>query len=1017
MSAWLSPKKYSAAALTCLAAALAVYYLLNLDYSYAGFHRYSQNGDPGLLLRYGINTPLVSLSMPFLSVFFSLFGDLQRALPFVCGAVLALLYGLAYELGRAKNGAYTGALYLLSAVLVSISGGTTPDLEQLFYALLIVLYLNMEAAWDSRAGAWSGFAAGLALGFTLLVRSPLFLFPPLALYLRFSSAGRPFKLSLKKALPFLLGAYVLLVPWTRMNYFLFHKFIPFEYGRAEENIITAVKGTVYTMEGDEMALAGLKGSDSVYKWAAAEIAAHPGRYALGYARRVWHVALLFPYLFALAFLTLIAGRKRPDRLLIALVLYFILIHCLLSIEERYFYPLTYLLGFIIVSGLPAPAVPARAAVRPARAVFAAALLFALYVEYVVAAYPFRAGTDTIKDFTREIGGHPDVPWLLRKKGEELLRFDITEEGIGLLKQAEVKAGGGNTPTAYILRTLTAAAPEEVPPGYRLYDNYAPMVVKLFREVELNRRQEAKKVFSDLYELWDRQKNILRGTPYERDKAVLKEIHDKNNTLEEIYLDSGLRYWPRGKRLELMGQLKRLAPAASRNDSSVFLTLPLRTSRDLEAFRVYVKKTPPGDYLVPGYLDDSGRKFLTALILQAGRPGKQAPETLLGSVFYALNEQAAKNGSGGSLENLVMAESRFSAAEVALLRGLYLRSGGLELAGALLAVRPESPVYIYLYASASAHSGKPREWPGAALWTSPEAFLSAAAFYAPRDARKASLLLKLALENPAVQAETLQKWGLVFQQLGRLREALALMDAAVAGKPGDARLYNSRGLLFRFRGEPGRAEQDYLKALKLDPGFLEAELDLAAVYLAEGKTAAAGGKLYDFSSGLPSENALAGVRTKTGLILVGAGYFSAAGLRQKAGALLDFVLKDPALPLGQLRMASAAYQNMGRFKEALAVTDRALAGHPGEAELFNDRGVLLRFSGKPGPAEREFEKALELKPEAWEPGLNLASLRAAAGRPDEAGKLYELLLGRPGLPDPVRTFITSELARLRAAAQK
>ena len=1020
MTEWLFSKKYSAAALTCLAAALAFYHLLSLDYSTAAFHQYSQNGDPGLLLRYGINATLVSRSMPFLSVLFALFGDLQTTLPFVLGPAMALLYGLSYELGRTKGGKATGALYLLSAVVVSLSGGVNPDLEQLFYTLLIVLYLNMETAWDARAGALKGFAAGLALGFTLLVRSPLFLFPPLAVLLRFSAAGQPFKRSLKKALPFILGAYALLIPWTRLNYFLFDKFLPFEYARAEENIITGVKGTVYTMEGDEMALAGLKDSDSVYKWAVAEIAGDPAGYILSIGRRVWHVLLMFPYSFALAFLVLIVGRKRPDRFLTALALYFILVHCLLSIEERYFYPLGYLLGFIIVSGLRAPAAPVKADVgrasRPVRLVFAAVLLFTSYVEYVIAAYPFKAGPDTIKDFTGAIGRNPDIPWLIRKKGEELLRFNLTEEGIALLRQAEAKTGGGDTPTAYILRTLTAAVPDEVPPGYRFDDNYALMVVKLFREVELNKQKDVEAAFNDLYALWDGQKNMLRGTPYERDRAVLKKIKDTNNTLEEVYLYGGLRYWPTANRVQLLTGLKKMVPASLKSEGPVFLSFPLLTPRDLAAFRAYVENTPLGAYLAPFYCDDISRKFLTASVRQARRPGKKDMETPLGSVYSALKEKAAKSGSGGSVESLIMAESRFSAAEAALLRGLYLRSGDLELSKALLAMRPESPGYFYLYVVAAADSGKPEDWIRAALQQAPEAFLSAAAFYAPRDTRKASLLLERALKASAIPVEELVKFGLLFQELGRNKEALALMDAAIAGKPQDARLYNGRGLLFRFMGDTERAEQDFIKALELDPELLEAELDLAAVYLAQGKTTVEAGNLYEFSFKPPAESALETVRKKTGLILIAAGYFSTAGRPQKAGALLNFVLENPALSLEQLRLASAAFQNMGRFEEALAVTARAMAAYPGEAELFTDRGVLLRFTGKPGPAEKEFLKALELKPEAWEPGLNLASLRAAAGRPDDARKLYERLLGRPGLPARARAFIVSELKEPRAAAQ-
>jgi Flp pilus assembly protein TadD len=459
----------------------------------------------------------------------------------------------------------------------------------------------------------------------------------------------------------------------------------------------------------------------------------------------------------------------------------------------------------------------------------------------------------------------------------------------------------------------------------------------------------------------------------------------------------------------------MVPTSLKSEGPVFLDLPLLTPRDLKAFRVYVEKTPLGAYLEPGYYDEAGRKLLEVSARQARSSGKKVLETPLGSVFSALKEKTAKNREGkAGIEDFIKDESHFSADETGLLRELYLGNGELARWKDLLAMRPKSPAYFYLYAVAAANSGAQEAWTKALIRQDPEAFLSAAAFYVARDGRKTSVLLDYVLKTPGVPAETLRKGGLVFQNLGRFKEALALLDAAIAGKPRDAALYNCRGLFFRSRGDSARAERDYLKALELDPGFLEAELDLAAVYLAQGKTADAAGNLYNFTAKSPSEGALAAVREKPGLVLAAAGYFSAAGRPQKAGALLDFVLKDPALSLEQLRMASAAYQDLGRYKEALAVTDRALAGHPGESELFNDRGVLLRFSGKPGPAEQDFVKALELKPGAWEPGLNLASLLAGAGRPGEAEKIYERLLGRSDIPARVRTLIGSELAGARAA---
>ena len=56
----------------------------------------------------------------------------------------------------------------------------------------------------------------------------------------------------------LSAAYILILPWVRVNHFLFNKFIPFEAERGAANIITSIQGVTFTMEGDARFLANLK---------------------------------------------------------------------------------------------------------------------------------------------------------------------------------------------------------------------------------------------------------------------------------------------------------------------------------------------------------------------------------------------------------------------------------------------------------------------------------------------------------------------------------------------------------------------------------------------------------------------------------------------------------------------------------------------------------------------------------------------------------------------------------------
>ena len=978
------PGKRTAGALTFLALALALYSLFSLPFSAEEFVKvYGHAGDAGGFLLYGIRTAVTGGITP-LEVFFALFRNLVDWMPLVLKAVLALIYVLAYELGRARGGRLAGALYLFSAVLVAFSAHAEPG--QLFAALFILLYLNMEGT--------GSFSAGLALGFAVLIQPPLFLLP-LAAALRLYKKGQPARQLLRRALPLIAGAYILLLPAAGLRYSLSAVAAP----AAQASPASASGGPEQpaSLSGHDAGPV-LAGTDVPRKPAAAEALSGIYGYSrdvLGRARKAFQ---LFPYSFALALLALVFFRERVYASAVWLGLFLMLLCCLFPGQEAALYQLKYLFGFIVVSALRIPGGPSQAAAGWAfpsvRLIFSVVLIFNLFTASLALAYPFRAKKPTLDALTDAISRHPDAAWLLREKGERLLRADMTDEGLRLLKLADEKDGAGDVPAAYIMRTLRTDVPEPPPDRYRYYDNGILSAVRLLRELDLDRRKEAEAVYYEMYKLWDSQTNVLNGIVYERDNELLKEPKTVDNALEDLIIRDGLRYWDKARRPELIARLKNDAPGPFKSGTSAFLALPLKTPRDLAAFRAYVERTSITEYVEPFHYDKTGRKFLEGLRLAGGGAG-ESRGTLLGLVSSALQEQAA---GAGAARGLAPGETLFSIEELKLLRELTLRNGDLSLLNALIKLDPERPVYFSLYAEASAAG---RDSGGLALEIFkdyPGIFLSAAAYYSARDKRKEALLLDYIYGKAAVLAPEQLRWAVQpLQERGRYAEALTFMNACISEKPKAAELYVARGNIFRFMGNSASAEKDFTKALEVAPGFLEAELDLAAVYAAGGKATLTAEERARFAAGPPEAGELEALRGRAGLLLVSADFFQAAGFQAKAAALLDFALKDPSLSLEQLRRAALTYQNLGRMKEALSLVDGALAGHSGSSELFNDRGVLMQLMGKPGPAEQDFLKALALRPDSWQAQINLLSLLSASGRRAEAAAIRARLLRRTDLP--------------------
>lgn len=256
-----------------------------------------------------------------------------------CG-ILAVSYSIARELASPR----AGFLAAVFSALVITSDGHFGDMEQRLLSLELLCAMFYFLRDERSPSKTCKYAGAAMLGCTFMLRSTMALFPPLwGLWVVFSGGRNEWRCRFREVLPAVLLPYLFLVPWMFSAHLGMQRSVVFEDGRANSNIITGALGLVGTIEGSSRDLALLNGwrdGDSLYIWAAKQVISHPWRYVSAVAERVREVALFFPA----AALLGISGCavllfRRWVSLPLFVCLYFVAIHCLMSVEPRYFVPL------------------------------------------------------------------------------------------------------------------------------------------------------------------------------------------------------------------------------------------------------------------------------------------------------------------------------------------------------------------------------------------------------------------------------------------------------------------------------------------------------------------------------------------------------------------------------------------------------------------------------------------------------------------------------------------------------
>jgi Flp pilus assembly protein TadD len=208
-------------------------------------------------------------------------------------------------------------------------------------------------------------------------------------------------------------------------------------------------------------------------------------------------------------------------------------------------------------------------------------------------------------------------------------------------------------------------------------------------------------------------------------------------------------------------------------------------------------------------------------------------------------------------------------------------------------------------------------------------------------------------------------------LSRWQDALVLLEPLIIDHPGYADLHNMIGVCNHHMGQWARAERAFHEALRLNPKYTEAALNLAVLLNDTGK------------------------------------YEAARVLYRQALEVLSHE-KNAMDPMVSGKIANMhselarAYREAHRPEEAQAEYQRALALRPGFADIRHDLAGLLIEEKQLDAACTQLQRCIADQPNYLQPRLRLGATLLSLGRKQEAQVVYEAVLALvPKQPDAER----------------
>jgi arylsulfatase A-like enzyme/Flp pilus assembly protein TadD len=219
-------------------------------------------------------------------------------------------------------------------------------------------------------------------------------------------------------------------------------------------------------------------------------------------------------------------------------------------------------------------------------------------------------------------------------------------------------------------------------------------------------------------------------------------------------------------------------------------------------------------------------------------------------------------------------------------------------------------------------------------------------------REAEAVARGILETLPAHVAARNVLGLALVRQGRFDEARGAYRQSLDAEPDQFRVHGMLGSLAMLARDLDAADAAYARALEMNPRFIEAMLNRGLIASLRGDPAAA----------------------------------------ERWYRRADET--NPGVPATARRLGDLYYEQ-GRYREALAHYDRALAIAPRLFPALVQAGNSARRVGDSARAAASFEQAAVVRPESWIPWYNLACLRATQGDLEGAFTALRESLKRPG----------------------
>lgn len=1020
----------------------------NLEQS--GYFR-SPAADKGESLIYGIPFASVSYNMPLYSVPDAWLRNYvpRRVSAAAVGWAFCACAVLVFGLGCLLHSSVCGAVsvIILARVVPSDLFG-----DRWLFALTFLL-IAYAAVWRARAPSWrrsSGLVA--ALGANLLTLSALCLLPFVMAAWEWverkwdgsGATNRRLEIAALCLLPFLF-----LSPWVLMNWQLSHRIILFEDGRVDTNLITGALGVVQTINDNEVLardVAAMSPNQTALSWALQEVLSHPLRYLRSCSRRIGYVLSLYPALFLLSALgAWLWRRRREHRQLALLAGYYVAIHCLMSVEGRYFWPLLPLLSVMsgcVLTGWLRPddsrwQAPLSSALACA---FLAPLMAAvLWISGLVAVYPSRSAQP--RSIARELSRHPASAWLWDQNGRELLSQGQVRAAAESFAKALIRDPHPARPVEYVLALGPSAE--------HLLENRTdpPFMADLARMLLALQRGDPRRArelsgglirsidaaHRDVFH--DGTSGMLRPEP-ELEARIRANAKENTAALREV-----LRFWPEPAFGDLVPRLKALLVS----DPQLASRLDDPGIGDLCVDRAYASFR-------------SGARRTALRELEAARLWRLDPGRMRLVAFIELDwaEDLARQGRRPeALQALARVRRlRLDADPLRQAAEMYRRLGQpglrLEILRRLAELSPREAAPLLDRADGAARQGRRLEALQAlaqARRLSLDAGQSRRAAETYRRLGEPGLALEmlrrmaeLAPQDPA----PLLEWAEAAARQGRRAEALRAL-ARARGMSLDQRQLRQAALSYRALDDPGRELETLELMARRWPAQAGSLLDWAGVASEKGRrkealealdfaqSLALNGRQASFAVDLynkmqeqqrcrPLFRSLLGRPLRElkleevegpGFLLGLAEEAARAGRQDLAKECLRLARRSQ-LDAGDLGRIALIYQRMSQYEAALEVLDQLVRDNPGQPRWLSDRGVLKILTGRRGEAVADLQAAIAREPGSLPAYLSLGSLYVSMGRRAEAAKLYQeaLRASKDGRDRDIRRLIQEAERRCR-----